>query len=265
MPRIDNRKKYWNEQYYLYWRARVEESHQNPTGKSKLVKSDTKVPGNAIYEMFLNEGAFHDGKILDAGCAWGRMFTVFADRNFKIYGIDISKKMIEVARKKTMSAVVEVREAELENIPYADNFFDFVCCLGTFDATYQDRSLKEMLRVARIGGKVMITGKNWHYFKNDNDAWLAEQGARNKGEPNHFTDVLAMLEQLKENGQQLQMGFYFLKRGDFGKGIYLKSIPEQFYEFCIIIEKRTESFNFVPFYSDKSKLYYQNASNPKRY
>jgi len=249
------RKKYWDEKYFKYHRKRIEEANVNENNFSSITKGDAKEPSDEIYKKIIDNLKIKGGKVLDVGCAWGRWFDLFSFYNLDIYGIDISKKMVEEARKKKCEKLVEVRESEAENIPYEDNTFDYVFCLGTFDATYQNEALKEMLRVLKVNGKLLVDGKSKSYYPDDILARKAEEGARKKGHPNFFADVKNLKKQLENNGHIIVSEYYFPRRGDFTEFNFKKEMPANFYEYFLVIEKKTLNNNFKKFhykYSDNN-------------
>lgn len=239
------RKNYWDKEYFDYWKKRIDEANIKKEGAgSDVVQKDFKVPSDLIYEKILKETIVEPGKLLDVGCGWGRMFDFYASMGMQIYGVDISQKMIEEARKSRLPQLVEVIEATAESLPYEDNYFDYLTCFGVFDATYQEKTLSQFIRVLRENGRLFITGKNDNYFPDDEEAMLAEFGARRKGEPNYFSNVNAMVDQLEKNGHRILKGLYFERRGDFGKEKYLTEMPEKFYEYFLSIEKRSIKRDF---------------------
>lgn len=70
---------------------------------------------------------FKDKKVLDLGCGFG-WHCVYAAENGakKVIGIDISERMLDEARKKTSSSVVEYINKPIEDIEYEQNSFDIV-------------------------------------------------------------------------------------------------------------------------------------------
>jgi len=243
----DAREEYWNDDYFSYWKKRVAESEEKSIRSSGIVYEDFVVPSDRVYESIFEEINIQNGKILDVGCAWGRMFSFYAKRSLKIYGVDISEKMVHEAEKHATLFNAEVKQAKAEVIPYPDDYFDYLACLGVFDATFQNMALSEFMRVVKPGGKIIITGKNNRYYKNDFEAKAAEIGAIKKGEPNYFTDVKDMTSQIIANGQQIIKCLYFKRRGDFSISKYVEEIPERFYEYCIVIGKKNSNYNFGKF------------------
>ena len=144
----------------------------------------------------------------------------------------------------------------MEKIPFQNDQFDFVFALGVFDCTQQDAALAEMLRVSKIGGKILLTGKNHYYNEDDDEAKAAEMGARAKGEPNYFTNYSEMCLQIANNQHSIIDQKLFKYRGDFA---YLDNqecnIGDRFYEFILVVEKCSANINFTNFSSSKSKVY----------
>ncbi len=245
----DPRAGYWNDNYYQYWKERVEEAEQQ-FARSTVVANDSTVPAEQIFDMLLTRAGFSDGTVLDVGCAWGRFFPLLKAKGLSVYGVDISNRMAEEARKSHLA--VEVRVATAESLPYHDDSFEFIFCVGVFDATFQHKAIGEFLRILKLGGTALITGKSTNYLPDDDEASLAEAGARRKGEPNNFTDVPSMVKQLLDRDHHIMQGFYFIRRGDFGQARFVTVRPSRFYEYCIAIEKGSNQIDFEPFAFESS-------------
>jgi ubiquinone/menaquinone biosynthesis C-methylase UbiE len=82
---------------------------------------------------------------------------------FNIVGLDISRDFVEIARRNTKEAGVEVdfRQGNVSDIPFPDNAFDFVICTAAFK-NFKDPlgALTEMCRVLRPGGAALIVDMN---------------------------------------------------------------------------------------------------------
>lgn len=257
-----DRKKYWNESYLAYWRDRVAETGETGS-KSSVIRGDAKTEGDEIYEKIFSDQPFRPGRILDVGCAWGRMFEMFKAHDLRISGIDISSAMIAMAEKewKQDPKIETLAEAEAEALPFPNSWFENLCCLAVFDATFQDRALAEFMRVLKPRGLLYLTGKNTHYAPDDQLALSAEKGARGKGHPNFFTDVASMLDQLEQNGHQIVREYYFPRRGDFSEFTCTNSPPDNFYEYLLVVERGATSGTFTPFCSEFSETFLANETN----
>jgi SAM-dependent methyltransferase len=95
-----------------------------------------------------------DAKVLDAGCGSGRTLDELA-RFGRVAGVDISPVAVAAARARGHR---HVRVAAIEALPFADASFDVVTCLDVIEHTPDDRtSLRELLRVTRAGGVLIVT------------------------------------------------------------------------------------------------------------
>jgi len=233
-----DRKQYWNKEYVKYWKDVTNDANQAGiiTAVPKEQAGDCKAPGEKMLINLFEIMSFSKReKLLDYGCGFGRFYPYFSERS-DYYGIDISQAMIEECQKSFPQAKERFLTAEGEELPFLNNFFDKIVCFGVFDACYQERALEEMIRVCKVGGAMLITGKHINYLCDDKQALIAEEAARKKGHPNYFTDVKAMLQQLKYYIEVVETRF-FLKRGDFAQDKYVKEMPEEFYEWALVLRK----------------------------
>jgi demethylmenaquinone methyltransferase/2-methoxy-6-polyprenyl-1,4-benzoquinol methylase len=78
-----------------------------------------------------------------------------------ITGVDISTGMLNVGRKKiaeaSLTQSITLTEADSEALPYPDASFDVVmCAYGVRNFEHLQAGLREMARVLRPGGKLVI-------------------------------------------------------------------------------------------------------------
>ncbi len=106
--------------------------------------------------------------ILDVACGTGEFERLLLAKNptQEIVGIDISEKMLDLARKKfdTFSNV-EFKQTSVHSLPFDSHYFDVVVCANSFH--FFDKSqlaLEEMKRVVKPNGKVIILDWNKDYF-----------------------------------------------------------------------------------------------------
>ncbi|MBE7555989.1 MAG: class I SAM-dependent methyltransferase [Anaerolineales bacterium] len=78
---------------------------------------------------------------------------------YKIVGLDISKKFVEIAQMKAQDAgvVVDFRQGNVAEMPFAEGTFDFIICKSAFKNFAEPIvALDEMYRVLKDGGKALI-------------------------------------------------------------------------------------------------------------
>ena len=102
-------------------------------------------------------------RILDVATGTGDMAIAAAKKiqPQKITGIDIAEQMLEVGRKKiaaqNLSQIIALQTGDSESMPFTTSEFDAVmCAYGVRNFEHLETGLKEMNRVLRPGGKVVI-------------------------------------------------------------------------------------------------------------
>lgn len=96
-------------------------------------------------------------KICDAGCGKGRYLKILSQRhpNNKYYAMDISAEVM-----KRIDYVTGKKTGSLTQIPWPDNFFDFVyTCEALEHAIHLNGALLELYRVIKPGGQLVIIDK----------------------------------------------------------------------------------------------------------
>lgn len=92
---------------------------------------------------------------LDAGCGAGMAAAMAAALGAQVAGFDASEALLAIARARTPEG--DFRQADLENIPFADASFDVVAGFNAFQfAGDPRRALGEARRVTRPGGRVVV-------------------------------------------------------------------------------------------------------------
>ncbi|MGV8163067.1 MAG: class I SAM-dependent methyltransferase [Candidatus Nanoarchaeia archaeon] len=98
-------------------------------------------------------------KVLDAGCGNGD-FLEFVHKqkpNWALYGFDISKGMIQEAKKET-NKKIKYSVATVQKIPFKDETFDVVIAKHMlYHAEDIQKAIKEMHRVLKKEGVLIIT------------------------------------------------------------------------------------------------------------
>jgi ubiquinone/menaquinone biosynthesis C-methylase UbiE len=98
--------------------------------------------------------------ILDIGCGWGILLKqlILLDRNLKLYGLDISPLMVNLAKTKfNHSDNVKIQIGSAEKLPYKNSTFDYVTCILSFHHYPKSLiSLKEMSRVLKPKGRLFL-------------------------------------------------------------------------------------------------------------
>jgi ubiquinone/menaquinone biosynthesis C-methylase UbiE len=104
-------------------------------------------------------------RVLEIGCGAGYMASTLAQRGLQVYAIDSIEIMVELARRHAAeSGVAEGLSLDVGNVyslAFEDNSFDLVIAIGVIPWLDQpELAIKEMARVAKPGGYVLLTANN---------------------------------------------------------------------------------------------------------
>lgn len=104
--------------------------------------------------LFVRNLPLKKKRALEIGCGPGHLLSLLENYFDKVYGIDKSKKMINLAKRKTNHAKFAIKDAN--KLPYKSNFFD--CVVSNMSFLYLDRPkvAQEAIRVLKPGGKLII-------------------------------------------------------------------------------------------------------------
>lgn len=226
------RRAYWDETYVRYWRERTAQ-HDHPPASGDCVPADVRV-----FEQYLDKLPINPGDaVLDVGVGFGRLIPSLLRRGAMVHGVDISPQMIAEAQRQLGADVKELRVAAVEELRYDDCSFDHVICWAVFDACDQGEALRQMARVLKTGGRLLLSGKNDDYPDDDELGYVAEINARAKGHPNFFTNLPKLLEALTTLGMREEHVFYVVRRGDASDDRFSSGPPARFYEYVMICAK----------------------------
>lgn len=92
-------------------------------------------------------------KILDIGCGAGKNLEILSSLGV-VYGIDNSSEAIKFCKKRKLPNVY-LRNSD--NTRFPDNFFDIVCLLDVLEHVEENPTLKEIHRVLKPNGVLILT------------------------------------------------------------------------------------------------------------
>ena len=120
-------------------------------------------------------------RALDVCCGTGDIALTLARSGTEVTGLDFSQAMLEIARNRSQRSEVEGPESEVrpirsfiqgdaQQLPFPDNSFDTVTIgYGLRNLASCETGLREMLRVARPGGRLVVLD----FGKPPNALWRA--------------------------------------------------------------------------------------------
>jgi len=104
-------------------------------------------------------GAAPRSKVLDVATGTGEQACAFAADGHHVIGLDISDPMLERARRKARAGNPHFVHGDATRLPYGDGEFDATCvsfALHEMPPTIREQTLREMVRVTKAGGKVVV-------------------------------------------------------------------------------------------------------------
>lgn len=109
--------------------------------------------------------AWEGERVLDLGCANGRFFEVLRNKNIDYFGVDVSEKLIEIAKKNYPET--KFQTANALNLPFPANFFDKVYSLSVLhhipSEEFRLHFLKEVKRVLKPEGLLIL--RVWDFWR----------------------------------------------------------------------------------------------------
>ena len=158
-----------------YFRVDIEEQFEEWWIKrNKMKKFSVKEGYNKIAEEYdklynvaiLTEqpkflkliGNVRGKKVLDIGCGTGRYSIELTKKGATVTGVDISEKMLEIARKKSKKLKINFKRANATNLPFKDNEFDLVIsALAIEHVKDYKKAISEMIRVCKPNGHIIFS------------------------------------------------------------------------------------------------------------
>lgn len=103
-------------------------------------------------------------KFLDVGCGTGDFLYAVSklNKNFEIYGLDISRSMISNSRKKNFKFKKNFTVGDAEKIPFNSDFFDYLISIHTLHHVPDiNKAISEFCRVVKTDGSIIVVTGNY--------------------------------------------------------------------------------------------------------
>jgi ubiquinone/menaquinone biosynthesis C-methylase UbiE len=128
---------------------------------------DESLPAHVVDHYLEKRAAFvlehcPRGAALDVGCGTGALAARLAGAGYDVTGLDPSEGMLRVLERRTSS--VRAIKGSATSIPFDEGSFDLVLSVAVMHhiaaAADVRRTLAEMVRVTRPGGRVLVWDHN---------------------------------------------------------------------------------------------------------
>ena len=133
-------------------------------GEDWLLLATTREPERTALEAeFCASHISAGGRVLDVPCGTGRHSALLAERGFTVAGLDISERVLSVARDAVPGG--DFRQGDMRELPWPDDSFDAVINLWTAFGYFEtqeenERVMAEFARVLEPGGVLVLDTVN---------------------------------------------------------------------------------------------------------
>ena len=160
---LENVKNYWTNNPVLSIEFPISDYDKDYFDKIDTIRwtDNEKWAEPKFYDLKGNS----DTKILDAGCGIGVFTRYYARKGFKVTGIDLTEKALEITKKSLdiYDLNAELVLGSVEKLPFEDNTFDYIVSNGVIHHTPNtEDAVNEFYRVLKPGGKASVS----IYYKN---------------------------------------------------------------------------------------------------
>ncbi|CAM0143250.1 unnamed protein product [Umbelopsis sp. WA50703] len=121
---------------------------------------------NLIYEYHKQKGGKFDVAV-DVGTGTGQVATVLAETFAKVYGTDLSEKMLQAADKRPN---IHYLACPAEKLPFEDKSVDVITTAQAFHWFKHDQFFHEAQRVLKPEGTIAIIGYEYARIKESQQA-----------------------------------------------------------------------------------------------
>lgn len=120
-------------------------------------QEDLQNAGNEYFDI-VNESMLNATSIvLDAGCGSGRWTGFIADRVQHVDAVDPSQAVFAASRLLAHKKNVRISQASIDHLPFYDNTFDFILCLGVLHHIPDtEKALQDLVKKLKPGGHVLL-------------------------------------------------------------------------------------------------------------
>ncbi len=147
--------------------------------------SEFRILMDMIHTMSLmnqTNPEIRDIKILDIGCGNGRVAEIAQQCKVEYTGIDVSEKLIQLAREKYPAAHFEI--GSMLKLPFPDQSYDMVIAIASLQHIPSDKlrrqALLEMYRVAKQNDLLFMT--NWNLFQSKWEKYFIQDNTYDNGD-----------------------------------------------------------------------------------
>ena len=120
-----------------------------------------------FFEKFQGFEIPSGSKILVVGGGLGREQKCLLNKGMEVYSIEPDIDALIIARLRALNGYPDKAynyQAVAEALPFPDNFFDYTVCFSVLEHVQDvEKSVNEMVRTVRVGGRLFVQNPNYNY------------------------------------------------------------------------------------------------------
>jgi SAM-dependent methyltransferase len=166
MPTQSDVRRWWSDHPMTYdWRGDIPyepgtREHLDEVERRFLAEAwFAQAPGARPFSGLIPFERLAGKDVLEIGCGTGVHARLLADARANVTAVDLTPTAVDLTRKRLElhGLAADVREADAENLPFADASFDFVWSWGVIHHSEStDEVVREIARVLRPGGTLAL-------------------------------------------------------------------------------------------------------------
>ena len=102
-------------------------------------------------------------KVLEVGSGAGRFTELLADNAQELYTLDASEAIDYNKKNNSKFSNTHFIQADLFNIPFEDNTFDYVICIGSFNIHLILNAIRNLWKKVKPGGTLIFDHYQFSY------------------------------------------------------------------------------------------------------
>jgi len=198
----DNWKDKWN---FDNWAKNYDKSVKKDIGKLKLYRKYDELLDSVYFKAA--EAIGQADSILDIGVGTGNLSKKFLERGYCVTGVDQSREMMNVAKKKFPE--LKLRLGEFLKLPFDNGSFDRIIstyALHHLNDQEKRLAIKEMMRVLKENGRIVIGDMMFEDEESRRelfDRYTKEQIEEIEDE--YYSDISVLREEFQKYGKMVDV------------------------------------------------------------
>lgn len=228
-PKEEFREAFHRGELFRLWRGE--------DGKGTYLARWAKHRSDVVLEILDARNLGRTGWSLDVGLGSGFLLAELERRGGRAVGADFSRSILEGIRGRGCGSAApssrRLFQADVESLPFRDETFELVTCLGVLEYLDEDgTALTELHRVLRRGGSMILAVASYHRLGNLSSLVLRRIAKRTwRGDSSRsplessLENMVRMVNPLRLREESVRVGFDVRSFRCFGGRIFGRYLP----------------------------------------